>query len=39
LNADKTSEEIKNALLRGIITFRGAAIQNDDVSMVVLKAL
>jgi sigma-B regulation protein RsbU (phosphoserine phosphatase) len=38
LNADKTSEEIKNALLRGIITFRGSAIQNDDISMVILKA-
>jgi phosphoserine phosphatase RsbU/P len=37
-NADKTAEEIKDALLRSITAFRGDADQHDDVTFVVLKA-
>ncbi|MEW6702055.1 MAG: SpoIIE family protein phosphatase [Bacteroidota bacterium] len=37
-NADKTAEEIKGALLKAIIAFRGTALQNDDITFVILKA-
>lgn len=38
VNADKPVEEIKNALLRGIASFRGTANQHDDLTMVILKS-
>lgn len=37
-NADKPAEEIKSALLKAIIAFRGTALQNDDITFVILKA-
>lgn len=37
-NADKTVEEIKNALLRAVTGFRGTALQNDDITFIVLKS-
>ncbi len=37
-NSDKSAEEIKNALLRAITAFRGTALQNDDITFIVLKA-
>lgn len=37
-NSDKSAEEIKNALLNGLIAFRGGANQYDDLTMVVLKS-
>lgn len=37
-NSGKTAEEIKNALLKAIIAFRGSANQYDDLTMVVIKA-
>lgn len=36
-NADKSSQEIQDAILRAITAFRGPANQNDDLTMVVLK--
>jgi len=36
-NADKSAEEIKEALLKSIISFRGNAPQNDDLTLVVIK--
>jgi serine phosphatase RsbU (regulator of sigma subunit) len=36
-NAGKSAEEIKKALLQAVETFRGAAPQNDDITMVILK--
>ncbi|KAF0152446.1 MAG: protein serine/threonine phosphatase [Ignavibacteria bacterium] len=37
-NSDKSAEDIKNALLRAITSFRGTALQNDDITFIVLKA-
>ena len=36
-SAEKPSEEIKEAILRAVVAFRGRANQNDDLTMVVLK--
>ncbi len=36
--AEKPSQEIRDGILRAIIAFRGQANQNDDLTMVVLKA-
>ncbi len=36
-NAEKSAEEIKRALLNAVETFRGAAPQHDDITMVLLK--
>ncbi|MDH7605076.1 MAG: PP2C family protein-serine/threonine phosphatase [Melioribacter sp.] len=36
-NVDKSAEEIKEALLKSIISFRGNAPQNDDLTLVVIK--
>lgn len=36
-NAEKSAEEIKEALLKSITSFRGNALQNDDLTFVVLK--
>lgn len=36
-NADKNADEIKNALLRAITTFRDTAHQNDDITFIILK--
>lgn len=37
-NSDKSAEEIKSALLNAVETFRGSAFQNDDITIVILKA-
>lgn len=37
-NANKSAAEIKEAVLRAVTAFRGAAYQNDDLTLVVLKA-
>ena len=37
-SAEKSPEEIKDLILRAVIAFRGQANQNDDLTMVVLKA-
>jgi sigma-B regulation protein RsbU (phosphoserine phosphatase) len=37
-NADKSSSEIRTALLNSIAAFRGSASQNDDLTFVILKA-
>jgi len=36
-NCDKSAEEIKNYLLRAVTGFRGTALQNDDITFIVLK--
>ncbi len=36
-NSDKSADEIKNALLRAVAGFRGTALQNDDITFIVLK--
>jgi sigma-B regulation protein RsbU (phosphoserine phosphatase) len=36
-NSEKTVEEIKTALLKAIAAFRGTALQNDDITFIVLK--
>lgn len=36
-NSDKSAEEIKRALLNAVETFRGAASQHDDITIVILK--
>ncbi len=38
-NMDKSAEEIKVALLRAVAAFRATALQNDDITFVVLKTL
>lgn len=38
-NSDKSAEEIKKALLNAVETFRGAAAQNDDITIVILKTI
>jgi phosphoserine phosphatase RsbU/P len=38
-NADKSADEIRKAILRAIISFRGTASQNDDITMIVLKSV
>ena len=37
VHSDKSVDEIKNILLSSIASFRGAALQNDDLTFVVLK--
>lgn len=37
-NSEKSAQEIKEALLRAILAFRGTANQNDDLTFVILKA-
>lgn len=37
-NSEKSAEEIKESLLRAMSGFRGTALQNDDVTFIVLKA-
>ena len=36
--AEKSANEIKEGILQAIINFRNSAIQNDDITMIVLKA-
>jgi len=38
-NCDKSAEEIKTALLKAAENFRGSALQNDDLTMVILKVV
>lgn len=38
-NCDKSAEEIKSAILRASEGFRGTALQYDDLTMVILKAI
>lgn len=37
-NSDKSVEEIKNALLKAITNYRGTALQNDDITFILLKS-
>ena len=37
-NIDRTPEEIKTILLKTVIDYRGTALQNDDMTFLILKA-
>ena len=37
-NIEKSAEEIKTALLKAVVDYRGTAIQNDDLTFLILKA-